>query len=270
MQAPRKIVIRRATTETIFKKIKATGSIPFSVCGRSRASKVDKGVGLLVDVPSALENTNKNSVPVLKMIGFDGPIIGSNTGPHPMCDPLIPVRGALHDANDNRSTVSAMELIGFEGATPVTDVLPAPLIKPINTQNPAKLNESIQNSLPAFFEKSRQQMNDRESTRLAFKHKKSYGSITASGGLLAPPIRPARNEKVQMKANEAARKPLPALLKIQRPIGFKSTAARIIYQRVLSTDLTLRPQAVDCNIANPMDSDISPDFGSLNYSGESE
>lgn len=201
------------------------------------------GADLLIDVPSAIMNPNKASVPVLKMIGFDGPTAASNIGPSKMGDPLVPKYEASSHANENttsgnvidpkngngpqinehsESTVSVMDLICFEDVTPVRDILPAPLIR---------------------------------------------GDVLSASSL--KPI-DARNGKVPMKADKSARRPLPALLKIPRPSGLKSTAARFTYQRAVRTGLTLSQQVIDCNIANPMNSKVVSDFGSLHYSGESE
>lgn len=66
------------------------------------------------------------------------------------------------------------------------------------------------------------------------------------------------------------RKPVPALLKIPRKPMFRSSAAELIYQRSMSTSLTLGPQAIDCDLPHPFQSELPNDFGHLYYSEDSD
>lgn len=238
---------------------------------------MDDGTGLLIDVPPAVVTSSKNSVSVLKMIGFDGPIPINNNCPHTMREPLAPQRltlpssNSMHAENESepktidgsKSTDSVLKLVE-NNSMPTRDVLPVrpskPMIIIIQNENvPKKSNESTR-PIPVHLMASRPQTNDNQQRIYSgrkFTVQPSKSMATQRGN-------------VPKNSNKSTRKPLPALLKIPRPIKMKSLAAQIIYQRVLSTDLTLGTQLIDCDIADPMISEIPAYFGCFYYSGDSE
>lgn len=302
LKAPRKITARRFTSENIFKKkIGTQSSIPFSLRGRHRKPKVNNELRPLLDVPPPVMECKQSAVPVLKMVGFDGPISNKNDMPSSSCDVLIPNEGNIPsplikttDTNPDPDLISFFDWL----ATPSDGMSTGREKTPKKVDNNASIlalyngngltaaqkppNETILRLIPTLATPLKSKSNEYAAARRFLASDDSTTTkkmvkpmpallkipkISARGLSMLAPNKKMQNRRTYapQKDNHLYPKRLPSLLKIDLPKILPSPETSIIHHAS-----TMATKDMNCNIEHPLYTDIPTGFGQLDYLSEGE